>query len=100
MGSEGYLINQFIAQRTNTRSDEWGGSTAGRFRLPVEIVRRYGEEGAGWEVACRHGEAWRGVGRSVKIGWRLGGDVGSGLRLRLRVRLRLRLGGDVSLRRG
>ncbi|MGL5491025.1 MAG: NADPH-dependent 2,4-dienoyl-CoA reductase, partial [Shewanella sp.] len=26
MGSEGYLINQFISSRTNTRSDEWGGS--------------------------------------------------------------------------
>ncbi|BFO55742.1 FAD-dependent oxidoreductase [Acidovorax sacchari] len=40
MGSEGYLINEFIAARTNHRSDEWGGSHARRMRLPVEIVRR------------------------------------------------------------
>ncbi|KAL1511794.1 hypothetical protein AB1Y20_005080 [Prymnesium parvum] len=38
MGSEGYLINQFIAQRTNKRTDEWGGSAEGRFRLPIKIV--------------------------------------------------------------
>jgi 2,4-dienoyl-CoA reductase (NADPH2) len=40
MGSEGYLINEFIAQRTNHRDDEWGGSYESRMRLPVEIVRR------------------------------------------------------------
>ena len=40
MGSEGYLINQFIAARTNQRSDAWGGDTASRMRLPIEIVRR------------------------------------------------------------
>lgn len=40
MGSEGYLINEFIAQRTNQREDEWGGSYENRIRLPVEIVRR------------------------------------------------------------
>ncbi len=40
MGSEGYLINEFIAARTNQRDDEWGGSYANRMRLPVEIVRR------------------------------------------------------------
>jgi 2,4-dienoyl-CoA reductase (NADPH2) len=40
MGSEGYLINEFIAARTNRRSDEWGGSYAKRMRFPVEIVRR------------------------------------------------------------
>ena len=40
MGSEGYLINQFIAARTNQRSDAWGGDAARRMRLPVEIVRR------------------------------------------------------------
>lgn len=38
MGSEGYLINQFIARRTNKRTDEWGGDVTGRFRLPVKIV--------------------------------------------------------------
>ncbi|WP_426664012.1 FAD-dependent oxidoreductase [Rhodanobacter aciditrophus] len=40
MGSEGYLINQFIAARTNHRDDAWGGDAARRMRFPVEIVRR------------------------------------------------------------
>ncbi len=40
MGSEGYLINQFIAPQTNHRTDEWGGSFENRIRFPVEVVRR------------------------------------------------------------
>ena len=40
MGSEGYLINEFIAARTNHRDDEWGGSYESRIRFPLEIVRR------------------------------------------------------------
>ena len=40
MGSEGYLINEFIAARTNHRDDEWGGSYENRIRFAVEIVRR------------------------------------------------------------
>jgi 2,4-dienoyl-CoA reductase (NADPH2) len=40
MGSEGYLINEFITTRTNQRQDEWGGSYQNRMRFPVEIVRR------------------------------------------------------------
>ncbi len=40
MGSEGYLINQFLAARTNDRTDRWGGSAAARMRFPLEIVRR------------------------------------------------------------
>lgn len=40
MGSEGYLINQMIAARTNDRTDAWGGTAAKRMRFPVEIVRR------------------------------------------------------------
>ncbi len=40
MGSEGYLINQFVAPQTNHRDDEWGGSFENRTRLPIEIVRR------------------------------------------------------------
>ena len=40
MGSEGYLINQFTAQRTNKRDDKWGGSIENRHRLPIEIVRK------------------------------------------------------------
>ena len=44
MGSEGYLINEFIAARTNHRDDEWGGSYEKRIRFPIEIVRRTREE--------------------------------------------------------
>ncbi|UJJ58476.1 NADPH-dependent 2,4-dienoyl-CoA reductase [Rhodanobacter denitrificans] len=40
MGSEGYLINEFIAARTNRRDDAWGGDATRRMRFPVEIVRR------------------------------------------------------------
>ncbi|MHC9294218.1 FAD-dependent oxidoreductase [Mycobacterium sp. LTG2003] len=40
MGSEGYLLNQFLALRTNKRTDKWGGSPSNRRRFPVEIVRR------------------------------------------------------------
>jgi 2,4-dienoyl-CoA reductase (NADPH2) len=39
MASEGYLINQFIAARTNHRTDEWGGSYENRIRLPLAIVK-------------------------------------------------------------
>ena len=40
MGSEGYFINEFLAPRTNRRTDRWGGSLENRMRLPVEIVAR------------------------------------------------------------
>ncbi|NJP48594.1 NADPH-dependent 2,4-dienoyl-CoA reductase [Streptomyces sp. SBST2-5] len=43
MGSEGYLINEFIARQTNQRTDRWGGSYENRMRFPVEIVRRVRE---------------------------------------------------------
>ncbi|MGW3264786.1 oxidoreductase [Streptomyces sp. NPDC001056] len=43
MGSEGYLVNEFIAARTNHRTDRWGGSYENRMRFPVEIVRRVRE---------------------------------------------------------
>ncbi|MFG3084002.1 oxidoreductase [Streptomyces parvulus] len=43
MGSEGYLINEFIAARTNHRTDRWGGSYENRTRFPLEIVRRVRE---------------------------------------------------------
>ncbi len=39
MGSEGYLINQFLVDRTNRRDDDWGGSYENRMRFPVAIVR-------------------------------------------------------------
>lgn len=40
MGSEGYLLNEFIARRTNKRTDAWGGSLENRMRFAVEVVRR------------------------------------------------------------
>lgn len=43
MGSEGYLLNQFIAARTNHRDDDWGGSFEKRIRFPVDVVRRVRE---------------------------------------------------------
>ena len=44
MGSEGYLITTFCAERTNNRTDEWGGSFQNRIRFPIEIVRRTREK--------------------------------------------------------
>ncbi|WP_372350591.1 FAD-dependent oxidoreductase [Streptomyces sp. KL116D] len=43
MGSEGYLINEFIVAATNHRTDRWGGSYENRIRFAVEIVRRVRE---------------------------------------------------------
>ena len=54
MGSEGYLINQFLAERTNDRTDRWGGSAFNRMRFPVEIVRRARElVGDGFPIVYR-----------------------------------------------
>ncbi|MCC2625020.1 MAG: fadH [Burkholderiales bacterium] len=44
MGSEGYLINEFIVAKTNTRKDKWGGSYENRIRFPIEIVKRIREK--------------------------------------------------------
>jgi 2,4-dienoyl-CoA reductase (NADPH2) len=48
MGSEGYLINEFIAKHTNKRTDDWGGDYRNRIRFPLAIVRgireRVGED--------------------------------------------------------
>ncbi|WP_028772188.1 FAD-dependent oxidoreductase [Shewanella waksmanii] len=44
MGSEGYLINQFICSRTNKRTDKWGGDFAQRAQFPVEIVNAIREK--------------------------------------------------------
>ncbi len=44
MGSEGYLINQFIAPKTNKRTDKWGGSFENRIRLALEIVKQTREK--------------------------------------------------------
>ncbi|WP_307071577.1 FAD-dependent oxidoreductase [Streptomyces sp. B3I8] len=43
MGSEGYLVNEFVAARTNHRTDRWGGPYENRMRFPVETVRRVRE---------------------------------------------------------
>ena len=43
MGSEGYLLNQFIVTHTNQRQDEWGGVYENRIRFPLEVVRRVRE---------------------------------------------------------
>ncbi|MGV9864556.1 FAD-dependent oxidoreductase [Rhodococcus koreensis] len=40
MGGEGYFVNQFLCERTNKRTDEWGGTPENRRRMAVEIVRR------------------------------------------------------------
>lgn len=44
MGSEGYLINQFIVTRTNHRTDEWGGEYINRIKFPLEIIRKTREK--------------------------------------------------------
>ncbi|MEZ5770845.1 MAG: NADPH-dependent 2,4-dienoyl-CoA reductase [Defluviimonas denitrificans] len=40
MGSEGYLLNEFLVAHTNKRTDRWGGNAENRMRLPVEVIRR------------------------------------------------------------
>lgn len=55
MGSEGYLLNQFLCARTNRRTDGWGGSIENRMRLPVEIVRQVREAvGREFIIMYRH----------------------------------------------
>lgn len=44
MGSEGYLLNQFICKRVNQRTDRWGGAIENRMRLPIEIVKAVREK--------------------------------------------------------
>ncbi|KVP99214.1 NADPH-dependent 2,4-dienoyl-CoA reductase [Burkholderia ubonensis] len=54
MGSEGYLINEFVAARTNHRDDAWGGAYENRIRFPVEIVTRVRERvGANFIIIYR-----------------------------------------------
>ncbi len=75
MASEGYLLNEFIAARTNRRNDEWGGDFAGRIRMPVEVVRRTRERvGPDFIIVFRlsmldlveGGSEWREVVRLAK----------------------------------
>lgn len=91
MGSEGYLINQFIAERTNKRSDNYGGSYENRMRLPVEIVKQTREavgtdfiiiyrlsmldlveKGSTWQEVVHLGKAIEKAGATIintGIGW-------------------------------
>ena len=91
MGSEGYLINQFIVSHTNQRQDEWGGSFEKRMRFPVEIVRSVREavgehfiiiyrlsmldliaEGSSWEEVVQLARAIEQAGATLintGIGW-------------------------------
>jgi 2,4-dienoyl-CoA reductase (NADPH2) len=55
MGSEGYLLNQFLCARTNQRTDRWGGSIENRMRLPVEIVKQVrAKVGPNFIIMYRH----------------------------------------------
>jgi 2,4-dienoyl-CoA reductase (NADPH2) len=55
MGSEGYLLNQFLCSRTNVRTDQWGGPIENRMRLAVEVVRQVRQAvGADFIIMYRH----------------------------------------------
>ena len=91
MGSEGYLINQFLAPHTNHRNDAWGGDAAKRMRFAVEIVRRVREacgpdfiliyrlsmlelvdEGSAWDEIVAQAKAIEAAGATIintGIGW-------------------------------
>ena len=91
MGSEGYLINEFIVPRTNKRTDEWGGSYENRIRFPLEIVKEVKskvspqfiiifrlsmldlvEDGSSWEEVVQLGKALEEAGVTIintGIGW-------------------------------
>jgi 2,4-dienoyl-CoA reductase (NADPH2) len=91
MGSEGYLINEFIAPRTNKRNDAWGGTPDKRMRFAVEIVRRVREacgpdfiiiyrlslvdlveDGSNWEEIVQQAKAVEAAGATIinsGIGW-------------------------------
>ncbi len=91
MGSEGYLINQFLVRHTNHRTDAWGGEWANRMRFPVDIVRGIREavgsdfviiyrlsmldlvpDGSSWEEVLELARAIEGAGASMLntgIGW-------------------------------
>ncbi len=56
MGSEGYLLNQFICKRTNMRYDDWGGSYENRIRFPSKWCARFAKPSAknsSLSSACR-----------------------------------------------
>ncbi|WP_368086197.1 FAD-dependent oxidoreductase [Polaribacter sp. Hel_I_88] len=91
MGSEGYLINQFIAKRTNNRTDNYGGAYENRMRLPIELVKQTRaavgkdfiiiyrlsmldlvEKGSSWEEVVQLGKEIEKAGATIintGIGW-------------------------------
>jgi len=91
MGSEGYLINQFLSARTNRRDDAWGGTLEKRMRFAIEIVRRIREacgpdfviiyrlsmlelvpEGSNWDEIVAQAKAIEAAGATIintGIGW-------------------------------
>jgi 2,4-dienoyl-CoA reductase (NADPH2) len=91
MGSEGYLINQFIVKHTNHRTDEWGGSYENRIKFPIEIVKEARkavgenfiiiyrlsmidliEDGSSWEEVVQLAKAIEAAGATIintGIGW-------------------------------
>ena len=91
MGSEGYLINQFLVEHVNKRTDEWGGSYENRMRFPVEIVKAVREavgpnfiiifrlsmldlikDGSNWQEVVQLGKAIEAAGATIintGIGW-------------------------------
>ena len=91
MGSEGYLINQFIAKKTNKRSDNYGGDYQNRMRLPIELVKQTREalgknfiiiyrlsmldlvdQGSSWEEVVQLGKEIEKAGATIintGIGW-------------------------------
>ena len=91
MGSEGYLINEFLVTKTNKRTDEWGGSYENRMRFPIEIVKRVREatgenfiiifrlsmldlvdEGSSWAEVVQLAKAIEAAGATIintGIGW-------------------------------
>ncbi|CAN5287497.1 NADPH-dependent 2,4-dienoyl-CoA reductase [soil metagenome] len=84
MGSEGYLLNQFLCARTNLRTDRWGGSIENRMRLPVEIVRQVrAAVGTNFIIMYRHslldlvdgGNSWEDVVAVAKALERAGASI-------------------------
>ena len=91
MGSEGYLINQFIVKRTNKRTDKWGGDYENRMRFPIELVKQTRkavgdkfiiiyrlsmldlvEQGSSWEEIVQLAKAIEKAGATIintGIGW-------------------------------
>jgi 2,4-dienoyl-CoA reductase (NADPH2) len=91
MGSEGYLINQFIVKHTNRRTDEWGGSYENRIKFPIQVVKSVREavgpnfiiiyrlsmidlidDGSNWEEVVQLAQAIEAAGATIintGIGW-------------------------------